>query len=76
MLRHQLWCLVHMPNPDKSLREQLLEQRAAIRRQIEILEAGPLVNARGGGPDFETVIAELTIALENIEKKLDELGCS
>jgi hypothetical protein len=63
-----------MANPTKSLREQLLEQRAEITRQIEILQAGPLVNARGGGPDFESVIAELTVALEDIEKRLDELG--
>jgi hypothetical protein len=76
MLRNQPRCLVHMPNPRKSLREQLLEKRSEIRRQIEILQAGPLINARGGGPDFGSVIAELTTALENIEKELDELGHS
>ena len=65
-----------MSKLEKTLREQLLEQRAAINRQIEILQAGPLVNARGGGPDFESVIAELTVALENIEKELGELGHS
>ena len=65
-----------MPNAKKSLREQLLEQRAEIRRQIEILQAGPLVSAWGGGPDFESVVAELTAALENIEQELDELGSS
>lgn len=74
MIRRQLWRLIHMPNPKKSLRAQLLEQRAEIKRQVEILQAGPLVSARGGGPDFETVIAELTAALEDIESRLDELG--
>jgi hypothetical protein len=65
-----------MPESKKTLREELLEARGKISRQIEILQAGPLVNARGGGPDFESVVAELTAALENIEKRLDELGCS
>lgn len=65
-----------MPQSKKTLREELLEARSEIRRQIEILQAGPLVNARGGGPDFESVIAELTVALENVEKRLDELGRS
>jgi hypothetical protein len=65
-----------MPQSKKTLREELLEARGKIRRQIEILQAGPLLNARGGGPDFESVIAELTAALENIESELDKLGCS
>jgi len=56
--------------------KELLEARDAVERQIEILKAGPLVNARGGGPDFESVIAELTVTLENVEKRLEELGCS
>lgn len=61
-----------MPRREKSLREQLLEARTDIKRQLEILQAGPLVNARGGGPDFELAMADLTATLKEIEKRLDE----
>jgi hypothetical protein len=63
-----------MPKSDKSLRQQLLDARADVKRQIEILQSGPLVNARGGGPDFEPAIAGLTATLKEIEDSLAELG--
>ncbi len=63
-----------MVKSEKSLRQQLLEARADIQRQIEILEVGPIINARGGGPRFEPVISELTTALKEIEDRLADIG--
>jgi hypothetical protein len=63
-----------MPKPEKSLRQQLLDARADVKRRIEILQTGPLVNARRGGPDFEPVIASLTATLKEIEDSLADLG--
>jgi hypothetical protein len=62
-----------MSNPEKSVRRQLLEARADIQRQIEILSA-PLVNYRGGGPPNDMLIADLTATLKEIEDSLAELG--
>jgi hypothetical protein len=64
-----------MSKPEKSLRQQLLDARADIERQIEILQAGPSFSYRGGGnPQFEPVIADLTATLKEIEDSLAELG--
>lgn len=63
-----------MSKSAKSDRQQLLEARADIERQIEILQGGPLVPARGGGPQFEPAIAELTATLKEIEDSLAALG--
>jgi hypothetical protein len=63
-----------MAKSKKSLRQQLLDARADIQRQIEILQTGPIVTARGGGPQFEPVIAELTATLQDIEDRLAEIG--
>jgi hypothetical protein len=63
-----------MSRPEKSDREQLLEARADILRQIEILQAGPSFNYRGGGnPQFEPVIADLTATLKEIDENLADL---
>ena len=59
-----------MPRPERNLRQQLLDARADVKRQIEILQSGPLANARGGGPDFEPAIASLTETLNEIEDSL------
>jgi hypothetical protein len=63
-----------MPKPEKSLRQQLLDARSDVKRQIEILQSGPLVNARGGGPDFKPAIASLTATLKEIDNSLADLG--
>jgi hypothetical protein len=63
-----------MSKPEKSAREQLLEARADIERQIEILQAGPSFNYRGGNPQFESVILDLTATLKEIENSLADLG--
>jgi hypothetical protein len=62
-----------MSKSEKSDRQQLLEARAEIERQIEILQGGPLVIARGGSTQFEPVIAELTATLKEIEDSLAAL---
>jgi ethanolamine utilization microcompartment shell protein EutL len=62
-----------MPKSEKSLREQLLDARASVQRQIEILEAGPLIGAWGGGTDFEHAKAELEVALQEIDNSLAQL---
>jgi hypothetical protein len=63
-----------MSKPEKSLRQELLEARGSVLRQIEILQSGPLVKAWGGGPDFDPAIAGLTTTLKEIEDRLAELG--
>jgi hypothetical protein len=63
-----------MSQSNADTRQQLLEARALLLRQIEILESGPVLNARGGGPDFEPVIAKLEADLKEIEDCLAELG--
>lgn len=63
-----------MSKPEKSLRDELLKARSNILRQIEILRAGPVVKARGQGPDFDPVLADLTATLKEIEDSLANLG--
>jgi hypothetical protein len=53
-------------------RQQLMEARADIQRQIELLQSGPF-RGHGGGPDFEPVIAKLTATLREIEDCLAEI---
>ena len=63
-----------MSKPEKSIRQQLLEARADIQRQIEIL-SNPIVTYRGGGPpQNDMLIADLTVTLREIEGSLADLG--
>lgn len=60
-----------MSDSDLSLREQLLEAQANVRRQIEILEAGPASLVPGGQfLDNRATIAELQATLGEIEDGL------
>lgn len=63
-----------VPKSEKSDRQRLLNARADIQRQIEILEAGPLIPLREGGSQFEPLIAKLTAQLKNIDNRLAGLG--
>jgi hypothetical protein len=62
-----------MVKSEKSLCQQPVEARTDIQRQLEILQAGPIINARGGGPRFEPVISELAATLKEIEDRLADL---
>jgi hypothetical protein len=64
-----------MSKSEKSLRQELLEARAKLRRQIEILQGVPLYD-RGSGEYMQAPaqIAELTATLQEIEDSLAELG--
>jgi hypothetical protein len=66
-----------MSKPEKSLRDELLAARSNVLRQIEILQAGPVIKARGQGPDFDPifdpVLAELAATLKQIEDGLANL---
>jgi hypothetical protein len=66
--------LVEVSKSKKSDRERLLEARADIQRQIEILEAGPLIPLREGGSQFDPLIAKLTSQLKDIDDSLAALG--
>ena len=59
------------PKPEKSRREQLIEARDGLRRQIEILQAGP-VNPRDWTPQTAVLIEDLTRTLAAIEAELAE----
>jgi hypothetical protein len=59
---------------EQSVRQQLLQARADVQRQIEVLQSGPLINYRGGAPQTDTVIAKLTMTLQEIEDSLAALG--
>lgn len=63
-----------MAKLEKSLRQQLVDARADIQRQLEILQVGPIINARGGGRQFEPVVSELSATLKEIEDRLAALG--
>jgi hypothetical protein len=63
-----------MSKSEKGVRQQLLEARANVQRQIDTLQAGPLVNPRGGGLPFEPAIAELMATLKEIDDSLAGLG--
>jgi hypothetical protein len=59
---------------EKPLREQLIEARDKLRRQIETLHAGPASLGRGGEfIDNSALESELTSALRRIEQTLAEL---
>jgi hypothetical protein len=66
---------MRMAESDKSLRQELLEARAKLQRQIEILNGVSLYD-RGSGEYMQAPaqIAQLTATLQEIEDSLAELG--
>ncbi len=59
--------------PEPLLRDQLVAARAALSRQIEILEAGPSSYGKGGSfIDNSEILAELQSQLSQIEEALAE----
>jgi hypothetical protein len=44
-------------------RQQLIEARADIQRQIELLKSGPLMSGHGEAPQLDPVIVKLTATL-------------
>lgn len=65
-----------MSKAEKSLRDQLLEAREKIVRQIEILQAGPLISFPGDPRGrFDGAVAELTKELQDIDDSLATLEC-
>jgi hypothetical protein len=56
---------------DRPLREQLVEARDRIRRELEILRAPSSI---GGGADSRSVIADLERELAGIEDALANRG--
>lgn len=56
-----------MSESDRELREELMEARDKIRRELEILYAPSSI---GGGADNRSVIAELQAELAQIEEAL------
>ena len=59
----------------KPLRQQLLEARDNVERQIDILVAGPASKGKGGGfIDNSGLIEELRGTLREINKALNGLG--
>jgi hypothetical protein len=57
------------PKPEPSRVAQLTEARDKLRRQIEIMRAGP-VYMRDGTPQTAQLIAELKATLADIEQEL------
>lgn len=60
-----------MSRQEPDLREQLLQARAKVRRQLEILSAGPV------GPDvgFQSgMVEKLTGILRELDQKINEDG--
>jgi hypothetical protein len=62
-----------MPKQEKPGRQQLMEARADIQRQIELLQSGPLIRGHGETPQFDPVIVKLTATLREIEDCLAEI---
>ncbi len=61
--------------PEPPLREQLSQARDNIRRQIEVLRAGPSSVGKGGEfIDSAAMIGELSATLREIEAGLANLG--
>lgn len=61
----------HMSNPERPLREQLIEARDKVRRELEIFQAPSSI---GGSPDNRSVIADLQTELGQIQEALANLG--
>lgn len=63
-----------MSKAEKSLRDQLLEARAKIARQIEILQTGPLISFPGDSRGrFDEAVAELAKELKDTDDSLATL---
>ncbi|WP_394762813.1 hypothetical protein [Phenylobacterium sp.] len=57
------------------MREQLLDARRNLRRQIDVMRAGPVSMGHGGGlVDFSNQIADLSEQLREVEDGLANLG--
>lgn len=65
----------HMSQSEKSLRKELLEARANVQRQIEILQ-GVSEYERSGAPWMQAPrqVTELRATLKEIEDALADLG--
>jgi hypothetical protein len=61
------------PAPKKTLREELIEARDTIRRQIEICQSP---SALRSAPDYRAAIAELEAELSQIEDAIRDLGAA
>jgi hypothetical protein len=60
-----------MSESDKPLRDQMTEAMAQIRRQIDLLRAGPTI---GGPSDDRSVIADLEAEYEGLQAARSRLG--
>jgi hypothetical protein len=59
--------------PEGDVRERLLKARGDIQRRIENLKTSPVLNYRGGIPEPDLIIEELTEKLKEIEAALATL---
>lgn len=57
-------------HPEQSVRERLLKARGDIQERIENLQASPVLNYRGGIPEPDIIIEELTEKLKEIDAAL------
>jgi hypothetical protein len=57
-----------------SLREQLIEARRNLSRQLEILQAPATVSGKAGPPDNRGLIGDLQRQLREINEALANLG--
>jgi hypothetical protein len=55
-------------------RQQLIEARADIQQQIELLQSGPVMPGHGEAAQFDPVIVKLTATLREIEDCLAEIS--
>jgi hypothetical protein len=60
--------------PEGSVRQRLLNGRAEILQQIENLRSSPVLNYRGGIPQPDFLIQELTKKLTEIDSALATMG--
>jgi hypothetical protein len=68
-----MWWRTTPSQPERPLREQLLEARDKVRRQIEICEHPSGLRS---APDYRNEIAELEVELSQIEDALANLGAT
>jgi hypothetical protein len=69
--------LLGMSKPEKPLRQELLEARNTLLRQISICQNNPVSNfwtAGGGEAPAPTPVAELEATLKEIDDALANLG--